>query len=238
MPSLRMQSENGDSDEKNVTATVDSFTEMVRKTTGRDDYEFGDLSKGSIDRLSATISAVEKGLGDTVESARKIAYSPDYQFGDLTAAAAKEVVAWGRRERAAFESLTGKEYEFGDLTKFVTSSVLEKTKDILGPDYQFGDITKGVVNKAADAASNYKFGDISRGVLKMFKEKVTPQMEAGMEAAGAMRLELLEQEKAIITKVLEKGATSAANDEDKRELLAQEMSYLESLCVDPPNKEQ
>ena len=39
--------------------------------------------------------------------------SPDYQFGDLTKAAAQEVVEWGRRERKAFESLTGKEYEFG-----------------------------------------------------------------------------------------------------------------------------
>ena len=35
------------------------------------------------------------------------------QFGDLTKAAAQEVVEWGRKERKAFESLTGKDYEFG-----------------------------------------------------------------------------------------------------------------------------
>lgn len=59
---LRMQS----GDKKDVASTVDSFTEMVKRVTGREDYKFGDLSKGSIDRLGATIKAIEKGLGDTV----------------------------------------------------------------------------------------------------------------------------------------------------------------------------
>ena len=33
------------------------------------------------------------------------------------------MVEWGKKERKAFESMTGKPYEFGDLSKFVASSV-------------------------------------------------------------------------------------------------------------------
>lgn len=230
--------EGGKKDEasKDVAGSVESFTAMVKRVTGKDDYKFGDLSKGSIDRLGGAIKAIEKGFGDTVEATRKIAYSPDYQFGDLTVAAAKEVMEWGKRERSAFESLTGKEYEFGDLTKFVSNSVVTKTKAVLGPDYQFGDLTKNLVKGATEAASSYKFGDLSRGVMKMFQDNVVPKMEEGMEAAGSMRLELLEQEKQIISQVLKKGSAEGAGEEEVRELLAQEMSYLESLCVDPPKR--
>jgi len=54
---------------------------------------------------------------------------------------------------------------------------------------------------------NYQFGDISRGVLNLFQkagETVADGVksaEFGMESVAAARLELLEQEKIMITKV-------------------------------------
>jgi len=57
-----------------------------------------------------------------------------------------------------------------------------------------------------------------------------------MKDYGAARLELLEQEKIMITKVLKKGASEAANSDDMQELLVQEMSYLESLCNETDQK--
>eukprot|EP00961_Rhodomonas_salina_P153186 2062611-Rhodomonas_salina.1 len=76
----------------------------------------------------------------------------------------------------AYTAVAGKEYEFGDLTKFVSNSVVTKTKAVLGPDYQFGDLTKNLVKGATEAASSYKFGDLSRGVMKMFQDNVVPKM--------------------------------------------------------------
>ena len=168
--------------------------------------------------------------------ANKIVVEPDYEFGDLTKAAAKEVMEWGKKERKAFETITGKPYEFGDISKFLANNVLQGARQRLGPDYQFGDLTKAAAASTVKAIENYKFGDISKGVFNMFQkigEKAAEGVknaEEGMAAMAEARLQLLEQEKMIISDVLNKGAMKDASAKDMGRLLAQEMSSLEALC--------
>ena len=77
---------------------------------------------------------------------------------------------------------------------------------------------------------------MKKGVLNMFQQagqKVAEGVksaEGGMEAMAAARLELLEQEKVMISEVLNKGKGETAAAKDKQKLLVQEMSYLETLC--------
>jgi len=234
--------EDGAKDPEAMAKSVESFTELVRKVTGKEDYAFGDLSKGSMETISNTLDSVEKGGLEAMDQIVTTTSSPDYQFGDLTKAAAQEVVEWGRKERKAFESLTGKDYEFGDLSRFVASSVMVQARKRLGEDYQFGDLTRAAAASAADAVKSYKFGDISRGLMSMVQkagEQVAdgvksaasdPEVSKNIETAAKARLELLEQEKIMITQVLQKGQADEADAGDVQGLLVQEMSYLESLC--------
>ena len=56
---LKMADVRGDKDA--MDKSVASFTELVQKVTGKEDYKFGDLSKSTIDRLSTTIDAIQEG---------------------------------------------------------------------------------------------------------------------------------------------------------------------------------
>jgi hypothetical protein len=71
------------------------------------------------------------------------------------------------------EKITGKPYEFGDLTRHVDKSVKEKVADLTGKDkYEFGDLSrfidsqiKGEVNKFTGKDA-YKVGDISKEMIR------------------------------------------------------------------------
>mmetsp|Transcript_35978 Transcript_35978/g.73972 ORF Transcript_35978/g.73972 Transcript_35978/m.73972 type:complete len:297 (+) Transcript_35978:55-945(+) len=234
--SLSMADEKPKGEDGDIAETVDSFTDLVKKVTGKPNYQFGDLSKASLERVTATATAVEQGSAEAMEKMVSKVSSPDYQFGDLSKSAAQDVIEWGQRERKAFETMTGKDYEFGDLSKFVANKVLENAQASLGPDYKFGDLTISAIK----AAQKYQFGDISRGLMNIFQEKVVPEVEKSVsesvEAAAAMRLELLEQEKKIISQVLKNGEAAGADADEVQALLAQEMSYLESLSVNSENE--
>ena len=71
-----------------MAKSVESFTELVRKVTGKEDYAFGDLSKGSMETISNTLDSVEKGGLEAMDQIVTTTSSPDYQvFGhdlDLT----------------------------------------------------------------------------------------------------------------------------------------------------------
>ena len=71
--------------------SVESFTEMVKKVTGKPDYKFGDLSKASMSRLSDTIVKIEQGSMDAMDRIVDTTSDPNYVCGDLTKAAAQEV---------------------------------------------------------------------------------------------------------------------------------------------------
>jgi len=86
-----------------------------------------------------------------------------YRFGNLT----KSLIG------GSVEKLTGKPYEFGDLTRHVDQSVKEKVADITGKEeYEFGDLSrfvdkqiKGEVNKFTGKDA-YKVGDLSKELLR------------------------------------------------------------------------
>ena len=68
---LRMADESKEA----MTNSVESFEEMVRKVTGKSDYKFGDLSKASVKRITATVESVEKGTTDVMEKVVHISAS-------------------------------------------------------------------------------------------------------------------------------------------------------------------
>ena len=68
---LRMADESKEA----MTNSVESFEEMVRKVTGKSDYKFGDLSKASVKRITATVESVEKGTTGVMEQVVNISAS-------------------------------------------------------------------------------------------------------------------------------------------------------------------
>lgn len=86
-----------------------------------------------------------------------------YKFGDFT----KSLIG------GSVEKMTGKPYEFGDLSRHIDKSVKEKVNDLTGKDeYEFGDLSrfvdtkiKGEVNKFTGQES-YRVGDISKEIVR------------------------------------------------------------------------
>lgn len=86
-----------------------------------------------------------------------------YRFGDLT----KSLIG------GSVEKITGKPYEFGDLSRHVDKNIKEKVAEITGKDeYEFGDLSrfvdkqiKGEVNKFTGKDA-YKVGDISKELIR------------------------------------------------------------------------
>ncbi|KAL9182437.1 hypothetical protein ACHAXT_013089 [Thalassiosira profunda] len=86
-----------------------------------------------------------------------------YRFGDLT----KSLIG-GR-----IEKITGKPYEFGDLSRAIDSSIKDKVNDLTGQEeYEFGDLSRWVdskikteVNKYTDK-DTYQFGDLTKEIMR------------------------------------------------------------------------
>lgn len=86
-----------------------------------------------------------------------------YRFGDIT----KSLIG------GSVEKITGKPYEFGDLSRAIDSSIKDKINDLTGnDDYEFGDLSrwvdtkiKGEVNKFTSKES-YQFGDLTKEILR------------------------------------------------------------------------
>lgn len=89
--------------------------------------------------------------------------SGGYKFGDIT----KSLIG------GSVEKITGKPYEFGDLSRHIDKNVKDKVNDLTGKsDYEFGDLSrfvdskiKGEVNKFTGKES-YKVGDLSREMIR------------------------------------------------------------------------
>ncbi|KAL7537387.1 hypothetical protein ACHAWF_005745 [Thalassiosira exigua] len=86
-----------------------------------------------------------------------------YRFGDIT----KSLIG------GSVEKITGKPYEFGDLSRAIDTSVKDKINDLTGnEDYEFGDLSrwvdtqiKGEVNKFTNKES-YQFGDLTKEIVR------------------------------------------------------------------------
>ena len=87
------------------------FTNAVNKTTGKDHYEFGDLTKyldKQAKQKAAALAGKKKG--------------EDYEFGDLTRWVDSKVKD-GVAHYAGKDKSKGEQYEFGDLTKTILKKV-------------------------------------------------------------------------------------------------------------------
>ena len=86
-----------------------------------------------------------------------------YKFGDIT----KSLIG------GSVEKITGKPYEFGDLSRHIDRNVKDKVNDLTGKsDYEFGDLSrfvdskiKGEVNKFTGKES-YRVGDLSKEMIR------------------------------------------------------------------------
>jgi hypothetical protein len=89
--------------------------------------------------------------------------SGGYKFGDIT----KSLIG------GSVEKITGKPYEFGDLSRHIDRNVKDKVNDLTGKsDYEFGDLSrfvdskiKGEVNKFTGKES-YRVGDLSKELIR------------------------------------------------------------------------
>ena len=82
-----------------------ALREGVSGFTGRDEYQFGDLTKAALSKVGAGVAA----------GVSSITGKETYEFGDLTKAAVDKV---GAGVASSVSDFTGKEkYEFGDVTR-------------------------------------------------------------------------------------------------------------------------
>eukprot|EP00929_Paragymnodinium_shiwhaense_P009091 TRINITY_DN113139_c0_g1_i1.p1 TRINITY_DN113139_c0_g1~~TRINITY_DN113139_c0_g1_i1.p1 ORF type:complete len:383 (+),score=60.40 TRINITY_DN113139_c0_g1_i1:96-1151(+) len=117
----------------------------VTSFTGKEDYEFGDITR-EIDRRAK-------------ESVAAFTGKADYEFGDITKTILNRT---GDATTKATLDFTGKEeYEFGDITKAILNRTADATAkatlEFTGKeDYKFGDITKTVLGKIFGSDSDKK----------------------------------------------------------------------------------
>ncbi len=71
------------------------------------------------------------------------------------------------------KQLTGKPYEFGDLSRKIDESIKDKIIDLTGKDdYEFGDLSRWVDAQIKNEVNNYtnkgnyKFGDLTKEIAR------------------------------------------------------------------------
>jgi len=130
-------------------AVAEGLTDFI----GKEDYEFGDVTKEINKRANKATAALDDIYLDDVAKELELA------------------------SQAAVTSFTGKEqYEFGDISKTVADKATSAVADFTGKeDYKFGDVTKAALEKGGDAVKQftgkdeYQFGDITKAAFsKLF----------------------------------------------------------------------
>jgi hypothetical protein len=132
-----------------VALEVDErLRDEMRRYTGNENYEFGDLTKAAI---------------------RHYTGEDDYKFGDLTKSTVrnytgKEGYEFGDMSRTTIQKLikAKENYEFGDITKAVVGRLTGREEQVTA--YKFGDISRAILTKVS-GKETYQFGDITRGLL-------------------------------------------------------------------------
>ncbi|CAJ1414966.1 unnamed protein product [Effrenium voratum] len=106
---------------------------FINKLTGKDKYQFGDLSRHLTGQLSEAVGNFTGG-------------KDSYEFGDITKAA-------DAKAKAEVCKITGKDvYELGDISKFLDGQAKSKVADLLGKEqYEFGDISREIARRAKEA---------------------------------------------------------------------------------------
>jgi len=120
---------------------------FLNKLTGKDKYEFGDLSRFIGGKLK--------------DAACEITGKEDYEFGDVSRVLDK-------RAKEEVCKVTGKDsYKFGDLTFFLDKRAKEEVCKMTGKDsYEIGDITREIVRRVqAGEVDQEELSLLLRGAL-------------------------------------------------------------------------
>jgi hypothetical protein len=166
-------------------AVIEDIKGKARDFIGKEDYAVGDISKEIDTRVKSEVARIrgkdDYELGDfslamdqmSKEMTERLTGKP-YVAGDLS-------IELDKRIKDAAASYCGKEeYEFGMLTKEVTSRVSSRVEEFTGKPYEFGDITRAVEEKrqqwvtdflGPEAGANYQFGDITKQFAAKFTGK-------------------------------------------------------------------
>lgn len=160
-------------------AIVEDLKKNAREFTGKDEYQFGDLSREVDVRVKDEVANLrgkeEYELGDFVVAMDELSKKKTeeltgkaYEPGDLS-------IEIDSRVKSSVAKFCGKdEYEFGDLSKVVASRVQSRVEEFTGKPYEFGDISREIENKRQqwvkeylgdEAATNYQFGDLTKKFL-------------------------------------------------------------------------
>jgi hypothetical protein len=148
-------------------AVVEDIKRQLRNFTGKENLKVGDLSK-----------EVDRRVKDTVAQMRN---KEEYELFDLT-------LAMDELVKNYTEQLTGKPYEFGDLSKDIDRRIKAQAAEFCGKDtYEFGDVTKEISRRIETRTleftgrESYEFGDISREIENRRRQWVKDYL--GEEAA-------------------------------------------------------
>lgn len=148
------------------TAVVQDLKSNAREFLGKDDYKLGDFSKEIDVRVKREV-ALMRG-------------KEQYELGDLT-------LAIDSMSKNFTETLTGKPYETGDLSKEIDKRVKKAVANYCGKDeYEFGDLSREIsarVGKRVEefTGKSYEFGDVSREIWSRRKSWMKDYL--GEEAA-------------------------------------------------------
>ena len=149
-------------------AVFEDLKKNARQFLGKDDYKLGDISKEIDARVKTEVARMRD--------------KEEYELGDF-------VLAMDEMSKSMTEELTGKPYEFGDLSKEIDRRVKDSVAKFCGKEeYEMGDLTREISRRVENRVNEftgkdeYEFGDIAREIETRRKEWVKNFL--GEKAAG------------------------------------------------------
>ncbi|CAE6971690.1 unnamed protein product [Symbiodinium natans] len=130
--SIQRRAEGGDANRKEEKRGYQFGDLFINKLTGKDKYEFGDLSKFVGGKLQ--------------EAVGNFTGKDSYEFGDITR-------SLDAKAKAEVCKVTGKDvYELGDLSKYLDAQAKQQVAELTGkPSYEFGDISREIARRVQDS---------------------------------------------------------------------------------------
>ena len=177
---------------RQLARRVKEAKDQVNSLTGKDAYEFGDLSRWLDAKAKERVNAVTG--------------KDEYEFGDVS--------RWlDAKAKDGVNAVTGKdEYEFGDVSRWLDAQAKDRVNAATGKDeYAFGDLTREIVRRAS--AQDYSMRDVSMLLKALLAFRL------GLSPIGALLpvkflVDLLNY--SLLADVGEKLAGYAAMEIDKR----------------------
>jgi uncharacterized protein YjbJ (UPF0337 family) len=225
------------------------FTERVKSVTGKDKYEFGDLSKWLDEKSKEKVGDFTKNksdyqFGDISKEVMRRVSAGEYTREDLLLLI-KIVAVVGINFQPIARLLPAKVLldifnvsiyqQLGEKVAGVVSTELDQRmkQAVTGDkDYQIGDLTKRAILKFT-GKDEYTFGDITKSVGTLRKQPKDKQQPIVMD--DQVEKELLEWDAAMATEVSEDVRNDADDDDLKNRLTRQQLDEWDAAFGDKSN---